>query len=242
MHLPLHVQRRLSEVRRITRSGPAVLVMYYIRLLDLIEADEARFVDPHLVGKMSAHLVIAAQRGELPSRALVDEFIASGAFSPRTTKELVGLQRNAEKAIPALRGSDLGQRTERNKVRPAVKVPRQIEDAAGYLYKPDPLTATTPGELVDRMRQFRIWAGEPSLRTLAHRSGGVFGASTLCKVLKGERLPSQDLVAAFVRACGGSEEDVQQWVTARRGFRVTPAKQDHPVSAVTSLPRVRNAS
>uniref|UniRef100_UPI003F497EB0 helix-turn-helix domain-containing protein n=1 Tax=Sphaerisporangium sp. CA-236357 TaxID=3240030 RepID=UPI003F497EB0 len=193
---------------------------------------------------MARRLAAAAQRQELPVPTIVSDLVSLGTFPPGIMKELSLLRHDAEKAVMIRRVEHRGRAETAavNKVRPAVEVPRQIEDAAGYSYKPDPLTATTPGELVDRMRQFRIWAGEPSLRTLAQRSGGAFAASTLCKVLNGERLPGQDLIEAFIRACGGSEEDVQRWVTVRRGLRVPPAKaKARPMAPVTSLPRARSA-
>ena len=42
-----------------------------------------------------------------------------------------------------------------------------IPDADGYDLCPDPLKARTPAELVDALRRYRIWAGEPSFRDMA---------------------------------------------------------------------------
>ncbi|MEV0424343.1 hypothetical protein [Streptosporangium canum] len=146
------------------------------------------------------------------SRVMLENAPRGGRNNPNRPK---GIDRAAGTTSP-------GKTSE---ARLPVTVTRQLEDENGYFFEPEPLTAHTPTELVDHMRKFRIWAGEPSLRELAHRSGGSFAASTLCKVLKESRLPPQDLVIAFIRACGGSESDVRQWSTA---WRKTPMPQMLP--------------
>lgn len=97
------------------------------------------------------------------------------------------------------------------------------EDALGYELKPDPLTATTKEELLELMRDFHIWAGEPSYREIAINAGRTVGASTLCEALdvnKPARLPSLKVITAFIHGCGGSEGDLIRWTTAWRQIRM----------------------
>ncbi|RKN43039.1 XRE family transcriptional regulator [Streptomyces hoynatensis] len=57
-----------------------------------------------------------------------------------------------------------------------------------------------------------------SLRQLGERAeerGDVLPRSTLADVLNRSTLPRPELLAAFVRACGGGEEDVREWLAAR---------------------------
>lgn len=80
--------------------------------------------------------------------------------------------------------------------------------------RPDPATAHTPGEYLDRMRRLRLWAGQPSLRSLHRLAGKTTSASgaevdalptsTTSYVLNGRglpRLPRWEFVEAFVTAC-----------------------------------------
>ncbi|MFC0557406.1 hypothetical protein ACFFHJ_41605 [Planotetraspora thailandica] len=121
-------------------------------------------------------------------------------------------------------------------------VPRQIEDLDGYGLKPDPLIARTPAELVDRMRHYRIWAGDLTLRELVRRANNAFALSTLSKTLKEDKLPPLDLLVAFITACGGSDDDVQRWSTAWRQIRMPQACAEprQALSSVTPLPRTRS--
>ncbi|WP_228010615.1 hypothetical protein [Nonomuraea phyllanthi] len=110
-------------------------------------------------------------------------------------------------------------------------------DLPGYVLKPDPLSARTPAEFVELLKQYRIWAGEPSYRELVRRARNAFGASTLCEALKSSHLPPEKLVRAFVWACSGSEEDLQAWTTAWRQLRMKHQRpQNEALAAVTALP------
>jgi transcriptional regulator with XRE-family HTH domain len=83
----------------------------------------------------------------------------------------------------------------------------------------DPRGARTPAEFVEHMRELRVWANQPSLRALAaraRRAGHVLPVSTLHDSLTRDRLPSHDVVIAFVVACGAP--DPQVWITAWRGL------------------------
>ena len=80
--------------------------------------------------------------------------------------------------------------------------------------EPDPSTASTAAEYIERLGELRRWAGEPSLRQLrrlggrAEAPGGdlidVLPVSTLSHVLTGKtlpRMPRMGFVDAFVTAC-----------------------------------------
>jgi hypothetical protein len=125
---------------------------------------------------------------------------------------------------------------------PAASGPAQapggaIADLDGYDdLKPDPLTARTAADFVERMKDYRIWAGEPSYRELARRSGKAFGASSLCEALNSTRLPAEKLVRAFIWACSHSEHDIQVWVTAWRHLRLRHKRvQGEVLAPVTEL-------
>jgi hypothetical protein len=93
-------------------------------------------------------------------------------------------------------------------------------DTAGHDLKPDPLAARTPAELVDALRSYRVWAGEPSFRDMANQAGQVVAASTLCTALKNDGLPPLKVVVAIVTGCGGSTEDQERFATAWRRLRL----------------------
>lgn len=83
-----------------------------------------------------------------------------------------------------------------------------------YTAPPDPATATTPAELIERMRELRKWAGQPSLRALCRLAGttsahdgaevDALPVSTASDLLRGRslpRLPRMVLVETYVTAC-----------------------------------------
>ncbi len=59
---------------------------------------------------------------------------------------------------------------------------------------------------VAALHQLRVQAGRPSLRSMARAMN--YSHTALSSALAGNRLPSLDLTLAFVRTCGGDE---QQW-------------------------------
>jgi len=105
------------------------------------------------------------------------------------------------------------------------EISQQISDAFGDYLKPNPLTSTTPAELIDVLRQYRAWSGDPSWRTIAKQSGGTFVYSTMWNALNGTALPKLDVVKAFVIGCGGGEDDVSCFVTAWRRIALTKARE-----------------
>ncbi|HET6356394.1 RICIN domain-containing protein [Streptomyces sp.] len=83
---------------------------------------------------------------------------------------------------------------------------------------PDPKAAKTSAELVATMRQLRSWA-DLSYRQLERRAndaGDALPRATISGVLAREDLPREELLAAFVRACGGDAATVDTWLDARR--------------------------
>lgn len=94
-------------------------------------------------------------------------------------------------------------------------------DADGFDLRPDPLQAKTPADLVRALRQYRLWAGEPSLRTIARLAGTGTGASTICTALNAETLPRLETVTAIIAGCGGSGEDQRRFATAWRAIRLS---------------------
>jgi hypothetical protein len=83
--------------------------------------------------------------------------------------------------------------------------------------RPDPREARTPAELIEALRRFRKWTGNPPFRRMWNRSGRRAGVSTMCTVLSGNTLPDRlDVIDAIVEGCGGTEEDRRRFATAWR--------------------------
>jgi hypothetical protein len=83
---------------------------------------------------------------------------------------------------------------------------------------PDPASLTSPTEFVAALRQLKSVTGH-SYRQLERRAAAhadVLPRTTLMTALGRESLPREDLVAAFVRACGCDRDQVSRWVAARR--------------------------
>ncbi|WP_055483541.1 helix-turn-helix domain-containing protein [Sphaerimonospora mesophila] len=104
--------------------------------------------------------------------------------------------------------------------KPAHRRPQHTKTIPTRELKPDPLTASTPEELVDQMRRYRIWAGDPSYRELVRRSGGTLSLTRLHRTFTQSILPRSEVLQAFIRACGGSGDDVERWATAWRQLRI----------------------
>ncbi|WP_329493905.1 helix-turn-helix transcriptional regulator [Kitasatospora herbaricolor] len=107
---------------------------------------------------------------------------------------------------------------------------------------PGPEGARTPAEFVAAMRRLRRWSGL-SFRELERRATAardVLPRATLDGVLRRSDLPREDLLVAFVRACGAGPEDVARWTASRRHLtsiaeEAVPEENgmsaDHPVPA-----------
>ncbi|GGU11834.1 hypothetical protein GCM10010272_66220 [Streptomyces lateritius] len=87
---------------------------------------------------------------------------------------------------------------------------------------PRPEGAEDAGQFVALMRQLRIWANL-SFRELERRAesaGDVLPRATLAGALNRSDLPREELLAAFVRACGGERSEVDAWVAVRKRLAV----------------------
>ncbi|WP_344922872.1 hypothetical protein [Streptosporangium oxazolinicum] len=63
------------------------------------------------------------------------------------------------------------------------------EDVEGHDdLKPNPLAATTKEQFLQCMRDFQVWAKEPSFREIARNSGGAVAFSTLSTALDPTKL------------------------------------------------------
>jgi hypothetical protein len=85
-------------------------------------------------------------------------------------------------------------------------------------------------DFIDDLRRLRQDAGQPSLRKMSETAH--YSHTALSGVLSGGRLPSLDLTLAFVRACGGDED---QW---RERWQQANARIN-PVPTVVPQPSVR---
>jgi hypothetical protein len=108
--------------------------------------------------------------------------------------------------------------------------------------KPDLSQVHTPAEFVDAMRRLKSWTGlgYRLLEKRAATAGEALPRSTLTVALTRQTLPREDLVTAFARACGCDEEEIGQWVAARRRIAgaAAPAMSEVPVSRRTRARRV----
>jgi hypothetical protein len=97
--------------------------------------------------------------------------------------------------------------------------PRPIPDADGCDLRPDPFSARTLADLVDRLRSYRAWAGQPSLRQIADRAASVGQAvshTTIHNVLSGGVPPGLSVLVAIIAGCGGNGKDQRDFATAWR--------------------------
>jgi hypothetical protein len=97
-----------------------------------------------------------------------------------------------------------------------------LADASG---RPDPTQVSSPAEFVEAMRRLKRWTGwgYRRLEKRAAAAGQVLPRSTLTVALTRPTLPREDLVAAYVRACGCDEDEAARWVAARRRIAAAPA-------------------
>ncbi|MFG1840923.1 helix-turn-helix domain-containing protein [Micromonospora sp. NPDC049175] len=101
---------------------------------------------------------------------------------------------------------------------------------------PDPQAAGSAAEFVAQMRALRQWSGLTirQVTRKAQEAGDVLPHSTLNTALGRATLPREELVAAFVRACGGDQDTVDAWITVRKGLAAAAAGQPEPVTPVAT--------
>jgi hypothetical protein len=125
--------------------------------------------------------------------------------------------------------------------RPALGTPAQ--DAPGCDLRPDPRDVQTSAQLIEALRQFRTWAGNPSYRDMARACNGRPAASTMCRVLAGRALPVRfEVLDAIITACGGEEEDRERFATAWRRLVLPRQGTQAPPGQVRVLTRGRRPS
>ncbi|MFD0773477.1 hypothetical protein ACFQZ2_06005 [Streptomonospora algeriensis] len=120
---------------------------------------------------------------------------------------------------------------------PVPERPHTIHDLEGYDQRPNPMLARTPAQFVQALRDFRAWSGDWSYRQLVAFSGGT-PRSTFHAMLNSDQLPKFPLVALFITACGGDEDEVQRWTTAWRRLRMAaegPGRAETTEEAVQRL-------
>lgn len=174
--------------------------------------------------EVSAAALLEWANGEsIPLKREIEELVEKLLISQSLKKELLDLHRRTLLRADARRVREVRRRAvEKLPSGP----PPIVSDKPGWpLFKPNPLSASTPEEFVEAMRAFREWAGgggEFSARKLAHWSGGAFSHATINKILS-EFYPFPEkptvkvsYVIGFIKACGGSDDDVTEWVTAWR--------------------------
>ncbi|NUT97536.1 MAG: helix-turn-helix domain-containing protein [Saccharothrix sp.] len=81
----------------------------------------------------------------------------------------------------------------------------------------DPVAARSSAEFVSLLRSRREVAGLSyrQLERRARQDGGCLPPSTVATMLRRSTLPGRELVVAYVRACGGDEDEVAAWLAAR---------------------------
>ncbi|MET7296614.1 XRE family transcriptional regulator [Streptomyces griseoloalbus] len=83
---------------------------------------------------------------------------------------------------------------------------------------PQPALAGTPVEFTAALRALRTWSGLTyrQLESKAVAHGDPLPASTMATTLGRATLPRERFVDVFARACGLGEEEIVQWLQARR--------------------------
>ena len=124
---------------------------------------------------------------------------------------------------------------------------------------PDPHSAATAQEFVERMNDLRLWAGNPSLRMLRRLAGTTATASgdtvdalpesTTSYLLNGRGLPRPprlEFVEAFVAACLSARShpddelawELQRWRQAWRALAMETTAMETTVAETTTVPEV----
>ncbi|MEV7672723.1 helix-turn-helix transcriptional regulator [Streptomyces sp. NPDC088752] len=82
---------------------------------------------------------------------------------------------------------------------------------------PDPKGARSPAEFLARLQALKDWSGLTyrELSARAEARGDVLPRSTVANMLSRTTLPREELLTAFVRACGTGPAALEQWRTVR---------------------------
>lgn len=103
----------------------------------------------------------------------------------------------------------------------------------------DPQTGPLAQLAVD-LRELRRKAGSPTYREMSRAAG--YSPSALSAAASGANLPSESVLSAYVRVCGG---DVDEWLArraeaadTRNAHRLVAAPPPHPLPQPSDRPRV----
>lgn len=152
-----------------------------------------------------------------PSPPRVREKPAPRYERPRSTPQPPDEPRRSPHGPADQDHTERGQERPGNAVRTNGTRPRPTPDVPGQDQRPNPRKVRTSAEFVEALRQFRIWAGNPSFRDMARNCDRQMGYSTMCAVLRKDELPRRlEVVEAIITGCGGSDEDRQRFATAWR--------------------------
>jgi hypothetical protein len=102
--------------------------------------------------------------------------------------------------------------------------------------RPDPARAASPAELMGLLRDYRVWAGNPSFRAMAAGTSPKYTSSALHAALQRDDMPRQlAVVTAIIQGCGGPKEDQRAWATAWRRLAMHPGS-GVPLASVITFP------
>ncbi|MFE4306567.1 helix-turn-helix domain-containing protein [Streptomyces sp. NPDC056891] len=84
-------------------------------------------------------------------------------------------------------------------------------------HTPDPREARTPAEFLAHLQALKDWSGLTyrELSARAEARGDVLPRSTVANMLARATLPRDELLTAFVRACGVTQAELEEWRTVR---------------------------
>lgn len=108
---------------------------------------------------------------------------------------------------------------------------------------PSPPAAVDEAAFVAELRRLKTWSGM-SFRQLerhATAAGDTLPASTVATMLGKNRLPREELLVTFLRACGLNDDDMRPWLTTR-AMIADGTKVDTTAVAAASATRPRTTS
>ncbi|MFE2184470.1 hypothetical protein [Streptomyces sp. NPDC059455] len=109
---------------------------------------------------------------------------------------------------------------------------------------PDPQGARSPGEFIAALQALKDWSRLTyrELTTRADAVGDVLPRSTVANMLGRATLPREELVAAFVRACGVGPAELTVWLAVRKDLaaRAAGVTEIEPVERVERVEPVES--
>lgn len=96
------------------------------------------------------------------------------------------------------------------------------EGDTGGRIPPDPREATDPAAFIARLQALKEWSGLTyrELTARAEALGEVLPRSTVANMLARTTVPREELLTAFVRACGADPESLETWQAVRKELAV----------------------